>query len=126
MHVTVRFISKYFSTSASECGRSVHIPVNMYDPATKTWATFQTRARDRGKDYPYNNLAKQGNPKYSHTILNENPFPKVMRQNGKTRPSQESNTPAMPGHSESRGGTAGHTPLKAFHIRSGTDYSNSS
>jgi hypothetical protein len=101
MHLTVRFTSRYF-TPETDCGRSVHIPVNMYDPVTKKWSIFETKAKNRGPDYPYKNLAMQANPTYTHLAMTENPFPIVKRQKGQNRPSRETTPTSRPGSSHSK------------------------
>ncbi|KAK4640930.1 hypothetical protein QC761_608047 [Podospora bellae-mahoneyi] len=112
MHLTVRFVSKYFAP-LGEYERSAHIPVNILDPATGRFTKFETNAKKRGKDYPYGNLAQEKAPTYSH--LTENPFPKTMRQQGINRQSRET-TPtknSRPGTPTSRPSSSGSRPAPA-------------
>ncbi|KAK0666774.1 hypothetical protein QBC41DRAFT_229881 [Cercophora samala] len=106
MHLTVRFISKYFA-SLDKYERTVHIPVNLYDPATRTFTNYEMNAKLRGRDYPYGRLAKERDPEYSYLV--ENPFPKTLRQQGNdhtTRKGGRAGTPSSrPGTPSARPGT---------------------
>jgi hypothetical protein len=115
MHITARFTSTYF-TPETDCGRTVHIPVNMYDPVTKKWSIFEMKSKIRGSDYPYKNLAMEGQPTYTHMAMQDNPFPKVKRQNGQNRASRQS-TPTSRPATPASGRTAGRTTPSPPHSR---------
>lgn len=117
MHITVTFESKYFGTK-----RSVHIPVNIYNEETKKWEQYELDGptRSANPNYPYRWLQMQGEPKYSK--LDENPFPKTMRQRGIDRPSRQG-TPAPQQQSASGPKSTRNTPSPP-QSRPGSAHSN--
>lgn len=98
MHITVTFQSKYFIPLDPGYKRAAHIPVHMYDPATKTATEYEMNSTKRGAKYPYQNLAMKAYPTYSHTEMDRNPFPIEMRKAKMDRPSRPG-TPASGGKS---------------------------